>query len=533
MVIADLIATMKKHPYTWKHLVLALGMLILLCLVGRLAGLHFAERYLAAKLRGLGEQGITVTYTGLQVGPWNTDLLMTGVEVCRLEQGDTLVKASADLLEIRGVSVYQFLFHRNIAIGLIHVASPHVRMKEHTPADSSNVKKQKAMVTAILAEQVLISDAVLEMLDTAGKTTALVRLQELGLASLKADSLGGITNWQLGNAYINELMVKAPKDFYDFRFKGMVYDRSGETFRMDSVFILPFYNKETFARRSAKEIDRFSGSLNSLQVQGFAFGTSPRLHLRARHARVNFSIESYRDKRQPFLKDHRTPLPVELLADMPFGFVIDTVSVENSYASYEEFPEKNDFPGKVVFENLDASLYHITQPMQEQGPVMEARAMLMGKGKLLASFRFPQEAGGRYTVRGSLKDFELPAINPMLESEAKMRIETGYLQALNFEFGYNDTRSEGVLSMDYRDLKIAALQAAQPKKKAGLKSMIVNLLLVRKEEPGQPEQYHKEGTIGFTRDQKRSIFNYWWKSLLSGIKEAHLSGDAGTKEPKR
>lgn len=521
----------RTRSYTWKHLALILGVLVLLCIVGRLAGLHFAGRYLAAKLRNLQEQGITVTYTGLKVGPWNTDLLMTGVEVSRLEQGDTIVKASAGLLEIQGVSVCQFLFHRNIAIGLIHVASPHVRMKQHTPADSSEVK-QKATVTAILAEQVLISDAVLEMLDTAGKTTALLRVEELGLASLKADSLGGIINWQLANAYVNELTLRTPEDFYDFRFKGMVYNRSGETFRMDSVFILPFYNKETFARRSAKEIDRFSGSLNSLQVQGFAFATSPRLHLRARHARVNFSVESYRDKRQPFLKDHRTPLPVELLADMPFGFAVDTISVENSYASYEEFPEKNDFPGKVTFENLNASLYHITQPMQ-QAPVMEARAMLMGKGKLLASFRFPQEAGGGYTVRGSLKDFELPAINPMLEPEARMKIETGYLQALNFEFGYNDTRSEGTLSMDYRDLKIAALQAGQPKKKAGLKSMIVNLLVVRKEEPGQPEQYHKEGAIGFTRDQKRSIFNYWWKSLLSGIKEAHLTGDAGKKEQKR
>lgn len=521
----------KHHPYTWKHLTLTLGVLVLLCIVGRMAGLYFAERYLAAKLRNLKEQGIAVTYTRLEAGPWNTDLLMTGVEVSRLEQGDTILKASVDLLEVKGVSVYQLLFHRNIAIGLIHVASPHIRMKQHMPADSSEVK-QKAAITAILAEQVFISDAVLEILDTAGKTTTLVRLQELGLASLKAGDLGGIINWEMANAYVNELRLRTPKDFYDFRFKGMVYNRSGETFRMDSVFILPFYNKETFARRSAKEIDRFSGSLNSLLVQGFTFATSPSLHLRARHACVNFSVESYRDKRQPFLKDHRTPLPVELLADMPFGFAIDTVSIENSYASYEEFPEKNDFPGKVAFENLNASLYYIARPMQ-QAPVMEARAMLMGKGKLLASFRFPREAGGRYTVRGSLKDFELPAINPMLESEAKMKIETGYLQALNFEFGYNDTRSEGALSMDYRDLKIAALQADQPKKKAGLKSMIVNLLLVRKEEPGQPEQYHKEGTIGFTRDQKRSIFNYWWKSLLSGIKEAHLSGDTGTKEPKR
>jgi hypothetical protein len=31
----------------------------------------------------------------------------------------------------------------------------------------------------------------------------------------------------------------------------------------------------------------------------------------------------------------------------------------------------------------------------------------------------------------------------------------------------------------------------------------------------------RTGTIEFYRDQKRSIFNYWWKSVFSGIKSAY------------
>jgi hypothetical protein len=31
----------------------------------------------------------------------------------------------------------------------------------------------------------------------------------------------------------------------------------------------------------------------------------------------------------------------------------------------------------------------------------------------------------------------------------------------------------------------------------------------------------RKGNIGFDRDTKRSVFNYWWKSVLSGIKSAY------------
>jgi hypothetical protein len=35
------------------------------------------------------------------------------------------------------------------------------------------------------------------------------------------------------------------------------------------------------------------------------------------------------------------------------------------------------------------------------------------------------------------------------------------------------------------------------------------------------EKSERTGTVEFYRDTRRSIFNYWWKSVFSGIKSAY------------
>ena len=38
---------------------------------------------------------------------------------------------------------------------------------------------------------------------------------------------------------------------------------------------------------------------------------------------------------------------------------------------------------------------------------------------------------------------------------------------------------------------------------------------------GNVPEHKRTGVIDFHRDTSKSIFNYWWKSLLTGIKSAY------------
>jgi hypothetical protein len=130
----------------------------------------------------------------------------------------------------------------------------------------------------------------------------------------------------------------------------------------------------------------------------------------------------------------------------------------------------------------------------------------------------------------------------MLEPQVKLRAESGRLNNLSFEFTYNDDASKGSLEMNYNDLKLMAFKDGEKvdkknrkkrkrngdsgegeelTEKAGLKSFVLNTFIIRKNMDSNTAEEKRTGTIHFDRDKRRSIFNYWAKSMFSGIKSAY------------
>ena len=97
-----------------------------------------------------------------------------------------------------------------------------------------------------------------------------------------------------------------------------------------------------------------------------------------------------------------------------------------------------------------------------------------------------------------------------------MRVETGNLKRLAFNFTYDDDRSAGDLLFEYDNLKVHILDKEDRTNKK-VQSFFTNILVLQKENIRDDRSF-REGTIAFERDKKKSLFNYWWKSLLSGIK---------------
>jgi hypothetical protein len=114
---------------------------------------------------------------------------------------------------------------------------------------------------------------------------------------------------------------------------------------------------------------------------------------------------------------------------------------------------------------------------------------------------------------------ELSAINNMLEKSDPLKIEVGQLNRFEFDLTLNAENSEGLLFMGYEDLKIAVLDYNHgEQQKARLASFWANKMILNSKNPKGNEL--KPVSIFYERDKKRSIINFWWKSLYSGVKEA-------------
>jgi hypothetical protein len=118
-------------------------------------------------------------------------------------------------------------------------------------------------------------------------------------------------------------------------------------------------------------------------------------------------------------------------------------------------------------------------------------------------------------------------LNPILEPLALMSIRTGRVDEFKFNFSADQSKSVGNLYFGYHDLRISVLENKNGNtKEAKFASFLANSLLLRTKNPRGKELLPDE--ISFIRDEKRSVLNYTWKSVFSGIRNT-----LGIKENKQ
>jgi hypothetical protein len=100
-------------------------------------------------------------------------------------------------------------------------------------------------------------------------------------------------------------------------------------------------------------------------------------------------------------------------------------------------------------------------------------------------------------------------------------VQSGNLNNLYFKFTYTDKVSNGRVTINYEDLKIDGLKKEKNPVINDLKTLLINTVLKNDKDKSVPME-KRTGTIEFERDRQRQIFNYWWKSLFSGIKSSVL-----------
>jgi hypothetical protein len=110
----------------------------------------------------------------------------------------------------------------------------------------------------------------------------------------------------------------------------------------------------------------------------------------------------------------------------------------------------------------------------------------------------------------------LSALNPILKRNAGVAIEEGTLKKLSFNFQYDEETSNGELIFEYDGLKVSLIDRADQSKK-GFQTFLTNTFILHKKNIKGSNSFRK-GDISFERNKKRSLFNYWWKSLSSGLK---------------
>lgn len=450
-------------------------------------------------------------------------------------------KAHVQTLKINKISLWAYLFGNTLAIGsvvidrpVVHIDHIHSMMKKSNPSFSSVDSSLYAILDGSFSVFKLNAFEIRNgtfSLTKEGEDKAFASAEELnfGLRNIRVDSASARSGrlFLTDNAEldISGYEMNLPGDFYTVRLNNLRLTSSNRQLRVDSLQLIPRLPRYDFSAKKGVQTDRIellihTISLNEMDVPRLA--DSGRLYAETLVI-DNTDLEVVQNMAKPSLPGRSPKLPRLAFSRLPCPVKIDTISIEHTDIKYTEYREGAAHPGSVTFKNTRASITGFSNYQKDLESnhivTLNARTNVMGKGLLNTLFTFyPNDPEGIHLIEGNLGKMRFSDFNPALENLAFARME-GTIHSMNFNMKLNKEKAQGSVVLRYEDLNVELLRNAEPEQGVGkrIKSFITNTFFIKKSNKKPPL---REGEIKFERDDQKSVFNYWWKALSTGLKDS-------------
>lgn len=508
---------------------IALAIMLLILELIRIFVLYKMEEAIHQGISDAGKRNIHIKYGNAQFGWINNSFNLSDLSFTRLQDADTIMTGTIRSLNINGISLRKALFDKKLEIKRISIREPFIKTFDVAlKYDTLVTSKNPGRILQAKISSLKITKSRWDRIDIQNKLIMSTHSENIELNQDLTDETESVRPiWEVDRALIEGLKFEFPTFFYDISTQRVRYNREEKSLITDSVIVQPQYSKELFGKKSGKQVDRIQVQAGSIKILGFSFIDEDSLFLKASNVDLGFTLEAYRDKTQPFLKTSKTPLPLEIFQKMKISFSVDTFRIHDSFIAYEEKLKEDRAPGRIYFDRINLLTHDLTnQPATEETNfVVDAR--FMGTGKLNVHFNLPPMIGGDYYIKGRLEKFGLNGVNNMIKSAVLMEVKSGNLEWMNFSFNYDDIQSSGELEFEFDNLKMTAFKKNNVEKVSLVKTVVLNTIL----KTNEIKHATLKSKIEFTRDQRRSVFHFWWKSILSGLKAAFITD--GKLDPKK
>lgn len=295
---------------------------------------------------------------------------------------------------------------------------------------------------------------------------------------------------------------------------------------IDSFEIVPKFGKKQFAAKAGWQTDRLSISaahvrFNQMHVKLFF---ERNWLIAGKMSITELNVHAFRDKNYK-RSSKRPPSVQEIVREIPFYTLIDSIKIEHGNILYEELAEKAEKAGKLFIDKLDALITDVSNDkklMKENNAIrLNASCRIMKNGTLTAHYIIPMNTNKMvYDCYGKLNGLDLKSLNVMLEPNVQAMVKSGVIDSMIFKFHANDSFAKGTMKLAYHDFEVELLNKKD--KQGALQnifSFFANAIFIKKDNPDAKGGI-RITDINYERDPTRFIFNYSWKSLLSGIKPA-------------
>jgi len=322
----------------------------------------------------------------------------------------------------------------------------------------------------------------------------------------------------------DECFLVSADSMYSYKINDAKYSTSSNTLKVNKFSIQPNYKDYDFTSRYKFQTNRIEADFTNISAHNFnAVNYFISKDLVSSYIEIGkLDMNVFRDKRKEF-KHVIRPTFQDMIYNYPSFFNIDSIDILNGNIIFTVHAEKAQESGRISFNEIHARIYKITNDTiyKTKNDYLElnADALLMGKGKLvvlLKSKLFDDQ--NTFTVNGTLAELDVRDLNPIIKFNSYINATTGKLDAMNFQFTANNYKATGKLIVLYHGLNVALKNKRTEDKNDFAKKFITaianTILLNSNPIPGKEVRV---GVIDYKRDPERFLFNYCFKSILSGI----------------
>jgi hypothetical protein len=450
-------------------------------------------------------------------------------DTARLYKEKTLYSASTDRISISGINLLSYLRGRRLSISGLRVENAQViayegREQKEQPEHSSSLFGSK--LKSVELGEVELRNCTLQRVrkgnDIQMSFSAALSVRNLFIDSAECARKKRLFLSDHFRLKVDNFRMPLPGMLYTCSIRSLVF--SDYTLRLDSIRLLPRYDKYTFAHKAGKQIDRMVVSLPRLDLNAINPDSLHRKKLFARSFVLsNLFVEGFRDFRLPKVRKD-LKMPQDLFREMAFRMKADTIHIRNMQIRYQEHRDLSVSPGVIVFSGINGRIYNLCNDSaalaREPLTRINLRGKLADKASMNVSLSLKiSDRSNRHTGSGNMGSLNAVELNSMLEPITPLRIRSGVVHKAEFAFTADNRGSSGSIKLLYDNLKLGNSEklARQPLGLKTLTALVRNRLVVKRSNPGKSGEEPCTGTIRMDKDPQKSLFNFWWKSLLTGI----------------
>ncbi|MCF8233905.1 MAG: hypothetical protein K9G67_02600 [Bacteroidales bacterium] len=342
--------------------------------------------------------------------------------------------------------------------------------------------------------------------------------------------------------------IELESDHYGFNTKNGMYEMyfgklklstGANKVTLDSFSLRPRFEKYEFARRVGHQTDRMILSVEDISINKLDFKalTQSSSIISERIDIGSFQFEAFRDKSVPFPEDQLRGMPRQMLKQIPLKTIIDTIALNNGKITYGERMHKTWSDGEVILDDFNGTITGLKNDWSKDDTlVAKVDFKLMKEGDAHIKLGVPLASkADTFFLHGELNRMDLSAFNSMTRSLFGVAIKKGMGEVDDIRMHGNAENMTGELIFPFRKLKIQLINPRTGERGGigdGIMTFLANEILLRSNNPRFLRKI-RVGTVYAPRDPKRSIFNYIWKGILSGIESTLGYSDKEQRQQRR